>query len=165
MQREQTHWSGQGKHLAFPFARGWVGRINQQCTATRVLVYTEVRKAQSKEDPPALLAVHQTHSQWGPGDTAAFLGSTTEQQFPGFSLPSCSSPALEQHRKSNAVAISWFLFTTRRSRAPAIDYHVFRVICKARFLSLYFLLWGFSPYMPSGRALIFRLPYTAELLP
>lgn len=49
--QEHMHRSGQAKHLAFPFARGWVGRINQHCTATHVLVYSEVRKAQSEEDP------------------------------------------------------------------------------------------------------------------
>lgn len=40
---------GKGSTLLFLLqGSGWVGRINQHCTATGVLVYTEVRRAQKQ---------------------------------------------------------------------------------------------------------------------
>lgn len=66
--------------------------------------------------------------------TAAFSCSRSHQAVaPRLLPPGCPSPALEQHRKGSAVAISWFLFTTHRSRAPAIDCHAFQVIRKGKF--------------------------------
>lgn len=52
---------------------------------------------------------------------------------PGLLLSTWPLPAIWQHRKGSAIALPWFLFTTHRSRAPAIDYHAFGVICKSEF--------------------------------
>lgn len=85
------HWLGQGKHLGFPFARGWVGRINQQHTATRVFVYTEVRKAQkqrrsSQPSWPCTRPTQRVRHGWH----GCFLG----QQKPPSSSSQASPPQL-----------------------------------------------------------------------
>lgn len=147
----------------FPFCMGVGGGINQQFTHSHTCAreHWGEEGTEAKVALTALLALQQSHSQSEARVTQLLAGAAegTEQQFPGFSLP------LEQHRKGSALATSWFLFTTHRLRAPAIDCHVFRVRCKHKFLSLCFLLWGFPPSMPHccmpSRA--FRLSYTAEL--
>lgn len=70
-------------------------------------------------------------------------------------------------QEGRAVAISWFLFTTHRWRAPAIDYHAFRVICKGKFPPPSFVLCFFL-YMPSccmpGSTFIVSFLHATELV-
>lgn len=121
-----------------------------QCRYTHVLVHAGVRELQKQRWPsqpswPCTTPTSRVMDRW---QAASCCSRGHQQQLPGFSLPGCRSPAVEQHRKGRAVAISWFLFTAHRSRAPAIDYHVFRVICKGKFPPPSFVLWFFSPTCP-----------------
>lgn len=71
----------------FAFCMVVGGRINQQLTATGVLLYTEGTEA--KITLAALLALRQTHSQSEARVTRllSWAAEATEQRFPGFSLP------------------------------------------------------------------------------
>lgn len=103
----------------------------------------------------ALLALHQTHTQSEAQMTwlLSWAAEATEQRFPGFSLP--EPWATQEGQCSCNFLISVY---NPQVESTSHDYHVFRVICKHKFLSPCFLLWGFSPHMPhccmSGRAFL-----------